>query len=87
MSEKTRDLHDRRTVHLTRAIAGLPDCARLFVEEYRRPIELCGRAGPGGCQLDLMEKFVADVRTLLVRHQDAVTPKKVLDLREGGSGA
>ena len=86
--DERRQAHDNRVARLEHEIASLPAYAREFVNAYRRPVELCGRAGPGGNALPLLECLVRDVRALLQAQWDAVLRNTGpgVDLRAKGSG-
>lgn len=53
----------RRLQAIEARVAALPGFARELFRKYRRSVELCGRCGPGGSELRLVEEFLSDLET------------------------
>lgn len=62
MSTEAQESYDRQRLAIEGMLADLPETAQKLVRKYRRPLELCGRAGPGGSAEAMVLQFLADVR-------------------------
>lgn len=72
-NDKAQSANIQRQVRIAEKLRDMPDYAREFVLEFRRHVELVGRAGPNGCAEREFERFIDWFNAFRDRHYKTVT--------------